>query len=80
MLNKLKIPGVLFWERFNGVVISSSVEPVVVKGKIIRMRMEEGEEPSQELIDEAHRCYVDEVERLYTKYRHLNRDKPLKFY
>jgi hypothetical protein len=35
---------------------------------------------SQELIDETHQAYLQEILRIYKKYAHLNGNTPIKIY
>ena len=81
LLNKLKMPTVIFWSRF-GPFLPSKVELISVVGKGIRgeKEWEEGYEPSHEEINEVHRKYKEEIERLYEKHKGLNGNVELKFY
>ena len=80
-LNKFKMPAVIFWSRF-GPFMPSKVEIITVIGRGVRSEKEwTGEyEPSFEEINEVHKKYKEEIERLYEKHKALNGNVELKFY
>jgi hypothetical protein len=79
-LNRLKFPGVLFWNKWTGILLPPWLSLHVVIGKGIKAELKEGQEVSQALIDETHRKYLDEILRIYAKYAHLNGNTPIKIY
>lgn len=56
-LNKLKFPGVLFWNRWTGILLPPWLSLHVVIGKGIKRELPGGE-VTQALIDEAHQAYL----------------------
>ena len=58
LLNKIKMPGVIFWSRY-GPLLPPNAEIIIVIGKGVKSEKEweEGYEPSREEIDEIHRKY-----------------------
>jgi len=66
LLNKLKIPGVLFYSKYL-FFPDSNIDLFVVVGKPIQFP--QISEPTQEQIDFYHKMYVDSVCELYNRYK-----------
>lgn len=50
-LNKLKIPGVLFWNKFSGLILPTNLDITVVKGRDVNQDKSIGVfDPSHELV------------------------------
>ena len=79
-LNRFKFPAVLYINKLTLFFLPPWTRIHVIVGKGIRETVKEGEKVPQEMIDRAHRKYVDEVLRIYDKYRSLNGDKPIKIF
>ena len=57
MLNKLKLPGVVFFSPKSGVFMPTDVEATTVVGRGIRLKGV-NEKPTQEQIDQVHDLYM----------------------
>ena len=73
-LNKVKLPGTVYWGRF-GVLPDFDIDLVTVVGKPVELPLIE--DPSREEVEKWHEVYVGEMSRLYEKYKHLNQNTPL---
>lgn len=78
-LNKIKIPGVLFWNKLTGILLPPWLDLHVIIGKGIKKAVG-SEGVTQALIDETHQAYIQEILRIYEKYAHLNGNTPIKVY
>lgn len=78
-LNKLKLPGVLFWNKWTGILLPPWLDLHVIIGKGIK-KVVGSEGVTQALIDETHNAYIQEILRIYEKYAHLNGNTPIKVY
>lgn len=79
-LNKLKIPGVIFWNFWTGIFIPPWLDMHLIIGRGIRATLKEGEAVNQELVESTHKAYITEIQRIYEKHGHLNSNSPLKIY
>ena len=61
MANKIKMPGVIFWNKLTGIIMPKNIDITVIKGNPIRYSLGNEKEPSKELIDQAHQAYMEEV-------------------
>ena len=72
-LNKLKIPSALFFHPKYLWFVPTDMNFTTVVGKGIKGRhFEEGEEPSQQQIDETHAAYIQEIKRIHEKYKEIS--------
>jgi hypothetical protein len=78
-LNKLKMPGVLFWNKWTGILLPPWLDLHVIIGKGIKSEIGSSG-VTQALIDEKHQAYIQEILRIYEKYAYLNHNSPIKIY
>jgi hypothetical protein len=79
-LNKLKFPGVLFWNKWTGILLPPWLNLHLIIGKGIRVKLQQGEKVSQEMLEQTHAAYKAEIMRIYEKHAHLNEHSPIKIY
>lgn len=79
-LNKLKIPAVLFWNKWTGLLLPPSLSLHLIVGRGIRLHLPPGQHVTQQMLEDTHRAYVAEIMRVYEKYAHLNDHSPIKIY
>ena len=78
MINKIKLPAILYCNWKTGLFISRDVDFIAVVGKGIKGRhYKEGEKATQEEIDSSHAAYIEEIKRIHEKHKNLN-GAPLK--
>lgn len=66
MLNRLKIPTVLFWNMKSLLFLPSDMEYISIIGKKVNYRfLKDGELPTKAEIDQTHYRYIEELKRLY---------------
>jgi len=76
-LNKLKIPGVLFWSKY-GPLPDPNHDVITVVGKPLQLPTLE--KPTPEDIDHWHQRYIEELLALYERHKHLNNNLPIEVY
>lgn len=64
-LNRLKFPGVLFWNKWTGVLLPPWLNLHLIIGKGIKAQLKSGETVSQDVVDATHKAYLDEILRIY---------------
>ncbi len=78
LMNKIKLPGVIFFHPITLFFYPPNLDLVTVVGKGLKGK-EYGadEEPSTEEIEDMHKKYINELKRIYHKHKELNGNKPL---
>lgn len=76
-LNKLKLPGVVYWSKY-GLLPDPNNEVITIVGRPIKFP--EVKKPTHEEIDQWHKRYVEDLVALYEKYKHLNNNLPAELY
>jgi hypothetical protein len=80
-LNKLKIPGVLFWNKWTGLLLPPWLTLHLIIGRGIRApTLKPDEKVSQEVLEQTHLAYKKEILRIYEKHAHLNDNSPIRIY
>ena len=79
-LNKFKIPATVFWSRY-GLYYPPFKHYYTIVGRGMKGRAYgEGEEPSQQEIDEMHARYIEAFVQLYEKHKDKNNSVPIRIY
>ena len=69
-LNKIKFPGVIFGAGFLWLFFPLNLDIINFVGKGIRRNPDNlGKEVSKQEVDETHRLYIQQLERMHQKYR-----------
>ena len=79
LINKLKFPAVWYFSPTAGTFLPTTMEVTTVVGRGVSIEGVEGK-PTKEQVDEVHRKYVEEMERLYSKYKEHNGGTPMAIY